>query len=454
RPWIELDSLSPFTYTSVRNGVVDSLIEPGDTVYFSFSARNWMRPTFGATATLTGNNPDITINDDHAVLATSLFGTGPYTNGSNDTISFIMPDSIQPIVDSFFVTIETDSTIGSAAKFSNTFAFELRLGSPAILIVDDDRGGSNEQAYVEALGRMRLPVAVWNVVSSGKPTAADLNKYSMVFWVNGWNPGVPLTEQDMTAMKSFMNGGGNLFLSTDTSGVSLMGALDASFMTDYLHTQYAGSDLKWFILTGSSGDPIWGGLRSIVVNALWQTSPLLTPINGGETALVLGDTNDVKGVCGVSYSGTFKSIVTTFPPESINNNQVGFDPIDSLMTRVIEFFGLGFKTGVAEDRSRAVLPQSFTLEQNYPNPFNPSTNISYTIKKKPGTKGPIKSKLAIFNLLGREVRVLVDQFQSPGRYSVSWDGLTTQGTKASSGIYFYRLTFGDQSQTRKMVLLK
>ncbi len=454
RPWIELDSLNPLTLQTVRNGVTDNLIEPGDTVYLSFSARNYMRPTFGARATLTSSNADILLNDDSAVLAASIFAIGPYSNGMNDTISFIMPDSIQSIIDSFFVTIETDSTIGSPVTFARTFGFELQLGSPDILIVDDDRGGDNQQAYADVLSRMMLPADVWDVTVAGKPGAADLKKYSIVFWVTGWNPGTPLAEQDMIDMKSFLDDGGNLFLSTDTLGVSLMGALDPAFMSDYLHTQYAGSNLKWFILTGPSGDPIWGGLRSIVLNALWQTSSLLTPVNGGETALILGDTNDVRGVCGVSYSGMFKTLISTFPPESINNNQVGFDPIDSLMSRVIEFFGLGFKTGVEEDQRRAYLPRTFELEQNYPNPFNPATNISYTIQRKPGSKGPVKSRLVVFNLLGREVRVLVDEYQSPGRYSVKWDGLTSQGTRASSGVYFYRLTYGDQNQTKKMVLLK
>jgi hypothetical protein len=91
---------------------------------------------------------------------------------------------------------------------------------------------------------------------------------------------------------------------------------------------------------------------------------------------------------------------------------------------------------------------SFQLFQNYPNPFNSSTIISYEIMKA----GDVTLK--IYNILGREVRSLVNSLQKPGNYKVIWNGKNNQGKEVGSGIYFYQLMAGDYKATRKLVLIK
>lgn len=94
------------------------------------------------------------------------------------------------------------------------------------------------------------------------------------------------------------------------------------------------------------------------------------------------------------------------------------------------------------------LPNGFALGQNYPNPFNPSTEIEFSL--------PVRSHvtLTVFNLLGQEVRVLTDETLSAGEHRVTWDGSDRQGNQVASGAYFYRLTAGSSTQTKKMVLVK
>jgi choice-of-anchor B domain-containing protein len=89
------------------------------------------------------------------------------------------------------------------------------------------------------------------------------------------------------------------------------------------------------------------------------------------------------------------------------------------------------------------IPGEFVLQQNYPNPFNPSTKIEYTV---PGA-GFVSLK--VFDLLGKEVRSLVQEQQQPGRYSVRFSG---EGL--SSGVYLYKLQAGGFVQTKKLVLMK
>lgn len=89
-------------------------------------------------------------------------------------------------------------------------------------------------------------------------------------------------------------------------------------------------------------------------------------------------------------------------------------------------------------------PESFILHQNYPNPFNPSTNINYSIPEAAWIS------LKVFDLTGKEITTLVDEFQSAGDYSLS----LTLNNSLSSGVYFYRLTSGSFSQTKKMIYIK
>ena len=90
-----------------------------------------------------------------------------------------------------------------------------------------------------------------------------------------------------------------------------------------------------------------------------------------------------------------------------------------------------------------ILPLEYQLNQNYPNPFNSKTNIKYQI---PNT-GIVK--IIIYDLLGREVKTLVNEYKQPGTYQVSFNA---EGL--SSGIYFYRMRSGDFTETKKLVLIK
>jgi hypothetical protein len=97
----------------------------------------------------------------------------------------------------------------------------------------------------------------------------------------------------------------------------------------------------------------------------------------------------------------------------------------------------------------------FELGQNYPNPFNSSTAIPFTIHSKQKTENsPIPTTLKIYNILGEEVRTLVDEKKKEGEYRVIWDGNDGKGKEVSSGVYFYQLRAGDYHQTKKLALVK
>jgi hypothetical protein len=114
--------------------------------------------------------------------------------------------------------------------------------------------------------------------------------------------------------------------------------------------------------------------------------------------------------------------------------------------------------GIAGDRSGSGERLTFHLSQNYPNPFNPETAISYQLF------AASQVQLAIFNMLGEEVRTLVNIPQTTGNYIARWDGRDESGIAVTSGIYFYRLSAnsvngaglqtGNLAETKKMFLIR
>lgn len=103
-------------------------------------------------------------------------------------------------------------------------------------------------------------------------------------------------------------------------------------------------------------------------------------------------------------------------------------------------------TGIT-DKS-PVSPNSFILNQNYPNPFNPSTSISYNIPKASVVT------IKIYDILGNEIRTLVNGNQNPGIHQTVWNGDNNVGSKVASGTYFYTLKANDNFTAKKMIFLK
>jgi len=93
-------------------------------------------------------------------------------------------------------------------------------------------------------------------------------------------------------------------------------------------------------------------------------------------------------------------------------------------------------------------PREFGLDQNYPNPFNPTTQIAYRLPEDANIK------LALYNILGQQIRTLANGFTPAGAYTITWDGKDEAGRQVASGMYLYRLDAGKFSSVKRMTLLK
>ena len=96
----------------------------------------------------------------------------------------------------------------------------------------------------------------------------------------------------------------------------------------------------------------------------------------------------------------------------------------------------------------ALIPDVFALHQNYPNPFNPTTNIQYDLPEDQFVS------IAIYDVMGRNIRTLMNVNQAAGYHSVRWDAKNDIGEGVAAGMYIYTIQAGDFRATKKMVLLK
>lgn len=94
------------------------------------------------------------------------------------------------------------------------------------------------------------------------------------------------------------------------------------------------------------------------------------------------------------------------------------------------------------------IPEEYALSQNYPNPFNPTTKMNYQLPKRS------RVIISIYNIVGQEVRTLLNEDQEYGVHSITWNGVDQYGKSMATGVYFARLSTGSFSQTKKMLLLK
>lgn len=213
-----------------------------------------------------------------------------------------------------------------------------------------------------------------------------------------------------------------------------------------------GGGFPWSPAVMSEGDGFPVSSRHPALRA-WYT---FSPVGGDELWLSVGMTQADTGVgAGLFITGTaqatYRELVmnilyasqqipdTCFLSATILGPGGGLPNVGSAFD--LDDLSFGPITGV-DDRGHS-LPREYTLLQNFPNPFNPLTRIEYAIPHA----GYVR--LDVYDLLGREVAELINEYQEAGSYRTYFDA-----TELPSGTYFYRLSTGDFSATRKLLLLK
>lgn len=172
---------------------------------------------------------------------------------------------------------------------------------------------------------------------------------------------------------------------------------------------------------------------------------IMSWLNGDRTGTV-ANTENIP-LSGTSHFEDSPSGIAHHPTR--NEFLVLFEYEDKTMGTSLDLYGVIVSgTQDTDVESRRSVPTKFELEANYPNPFNPETTIRFGIPEKNHVT------VTVYDLMGRKVKTLMNAIKPAGQYQTVWDGMDDAGNPVVSGIYFYEVRNGNDSQIRKMTLLK
>jgi hypothetical protein len=381
---------------------------------------------------------------------------GTFNLGETDTVTVNPGDSteVQVSVDANLINGFGKTVlqfVSNQGSFGNT-EFRFTTFGLDVLVVDDD-GGENYEQYIQN-ELVSLNSDYGMIPSDFIPSNLDsLNTFNIVIWNTGvTEPGI--SQNEMNIIKSFLDNGGDLYL----NGVDIAYQLadpsspyytteSLDFFNNYLHSSYVLREHSALITQGISGDPITDGIGMMNISGGTGASTINHSLGHYANQINAVGTNNANifsfwlkpdehpGIR--AFHGTSSKVVfTTFGFETIAQAEIR----ELFAERILEW--LDIPVSVDENLSNT-LPVSFELLQNYPNPFNPTTSITYQV-----AEASLVS-IKVYDLIGRELAVLVNEFKQPGSYQVNFGS-----ENLASGVYFYRMTTGEYSAVRKMNLLK
>lgn len=279
----------------------------------------------------------------------------------------------------------------------------------------------------------------------------NLSSYDLVIWILGDESTTDETfsATERTKVSAYLENGGKLFVSGSEIAWDLEGSTSATpqetqFLRTYLKAKFVSDDSNIYGVQGVDSTQFSGLGFGFGVQGngspYIEDYPDVIDTSGGSIPILK---YNAVSTAGIAYTGNFNNsssngqlVYIALPFETIN---LATDRT-KVMTATLKYFGLIPPSSI-DDMDFS--PNNFELSQNYPNPFNPSTKINYEISSRENVE------LKVFDILGNEVAMLVNEVQSPGKYEIEF-----KGSNLPSGVYFYRLLSGTFSQVRKMILLK
>jgi M6 family metalloprotease-like protein len=357
-------------------------------------------------------------------------------------------------VDHTFIPQEVNFAITIAAPEDTLhYLFTAVIGYPSLLLVNRDTTNEDIDTYyrtaADACGRFHETFQAQGPSLS----SAALDKRDIVIYFTGRKRTETIPDSVEQALTSFFNAGKQLLISGQNIAEDLH-STGSPFLQNPLHADWSRNILIGRFLYGVGTDLIGGRITKLFISsgngASNQTSPdELLPDSLAHSLLLYGSATS-SSVAGVWYEDPVsrgKVVFLGFGFEAINDSGVDVNSRHQLLTSILDWFS--GVTGTPAGDLASTLPGDIQLFQNYPNPFNPSTVVRYQLP------GESHVKLAVFDVLGREMAMLVNEKLRAGRYEATFDA-----TGLASGVYFYRLEVAPVStakayaSTRSMLLLR
>lgn len=336
----------------------------------------------------------------------------------------------------------------------STITVDVRLKPASLLLMDDDEGKDYETYYTSSLDSIGVSYIVWDISTRGVFPISLMSSFGspIVIWFTGDAFTNTLTLEDQDSLSSFLDSGGNLFITGQNVGQDIG---DSTFYSNYLHAIFVLPTTNDHTIDGVSGDLIGDGLSILTAGSPGAgnqvSQDVISPAAGADTVL----TYSTLDCAGIKYdSGTYKVVYFGFGFEGIASRPAqGYDSNWHVMRRVLRWFDPSIVVvDESNSYSRSEGRGRFSLAVN-PNPFRGTADIVFEI---PALEGEEVS-LRVYDVSGRQVSSVWAQARGTGKPKVNriiWNGSDSVGESLGSGVYFLKLGTCNRSVVRKVVILR
>jgi hypothetical protein len=382
---------------------------------------------------------------------------GNITTGTNGTFNFTVPGD-----EYYKIRIDLDPpyrrfiTLDSIYVSLTGKTLDISTKPVSVFLVLNDTLKTVQDRYIQSLENSEYPFAVWDATAKGYiPSSTLLNSFTKpltLLWIAGGETSSGLPNLDRTLLINHLNSGGRIIL----AGKNIAEFSDSS---DVLLSQYAGikfnSNNSSFSGRGFTGDIIGHGLSLPMpgpgkdqLEISWAAKGNVFKVFHYGTGTA--DTVRIGAVRSEHAVTKWKMVFYGIGLGMLNDANR-----DSIIIRSLRYsLDPNISTSVYDSYSISSIPLKYLLFQNYPNPFNPETIIKFAIPERAYVT------VKIYDMLGKEVKSLLNDSKEPGYFDVKWNGRDNKGMKISSGTYIYRITARSEKsgkefiESKKLVLLK
>ena len=322
------------TFSDLSGGDADSVFESGESIELVVTVTNpHFLPLTDVSVDLIAATGGLTITQGSADIG-SIPARSEITNSGSPFLFDIPPETENQMV-SFDLEMTYTSDYGTEI---DTVIIEAPIGGVSILLLDDDHDNWDvDQYYREALALVDSTYHIWHT-TDGLPETAYLRSFDVVIWFTGNHRPALLDTDEITAMKDYMDVGGNLIL-TGQGIASHLDTVDQDFLSDYLRSELLGTDF-WYNMAADTGGQVFNPSDTIKIGGSGGANNQTVfdhvgPVNGGVAELKY---YGQPGWSAVSYSGTYRLLFLTFGFEAVINDNPFWTDRDLIFPEIVGFF--------------------------------------------------------------------------------------------------------------------
>ena len=396
-------------------------IDPGETVDIIVTLiNNGDYIAQNVTGVIDADTAYISIDD-----STANFGTIAISDTATGTFTITAKETV-PAGQDLDINLNVSSNNGT---YTNSYVMNFIIGQIPILVLDLD-GNTNSGPVIQTAIEDAEAISEYST-----EFPEDLSDYTSVFVCLGtYNSNHVLTVEEGQLLADFLNTGGSIYMEGgDTWAFDNQTVVHTMFNINGVDD--GDNDLGTILgIYGTFTEDMnfnFSGDNSYIDH--------LEPIS--PAVLIFENQSPSYGSAVAHDAVDYKTIGSSFEFGGLDDGTYPSTK-EEYMIRILNFFN-GIYTDIEKDN---IVLLNDELGPNYPNPFNDLTTINYTLNNSSNIQ------LDIFDLTGKMIKTLVNEFKNVGKHNVTWDARDNYGNSVPCGIYFYRLKTGSSLQTKKMIL--